>query len=253
MGYTKCTFAEKTTLALFNWYMIFIDDMCSKDIAAYSVFQERFLRGQPQLNPILDALVEVLLRFFDQYDAPTANSILSASLDFVNSNCIEPKLAALSPVPGAVHFPWYFRDRAGMAIVYALMMFPKTKGVVVSDYVQVLQEMNFWIALTNDVLSFHKEELAGEKNNYIHNRAHIEGKTPLGVYAEVVQELHQARKAIRAGLAHNQQAMEMWVSFEQGYMYVAPFPLLTKVILTCVTCRGWHVVQKRYKLADLNL
>lgn len=134
--------------------MIYIDDVCSKNVATYSVFQERFMRGMPQLSPILDALTEVLLRFFEQYDAPTANSILSAAFDFINGTCIEPKLETISFVPGAVRFPWYFRDRTGMAIVYALMLFPKSKGVGVSDYIQVLQEMNFWIAATNDVLSW---------------------------------------------------------------------------------------------------
>lgn len=134
--------------------MIYIDDMCSKNVAACSVFQERFLRGMPQLSPILDAAAEVLLRFFEQYNPPTANSILSAAFDFVNAACIEPKLETISFVPGAIRFPWYFRDRAGMAIVYALMLFPKSKGVDVSDYIQVLQEMNFWISATNDVLSW---------------------------------------------------------------------------------------------------
>lgn len=72
---------------------------------------------------------------------------------------------------------------------------------------------------------FHKEELAGETNNYIHNRARVEGKTPLKVFYEVVMELHESRKTIYAGLSHNQQAIDMWVSFEQGYVWVTGFPL----------------------------
>jgi hypothetical protein len=63
---------------------------------------------------------------------------------------------------------------------------------------------------------YHKESLAGEKNNYVTNRAFVEGKTPLQVLAELKRELEESRKIIYATLSSSPSAVRAWRAFEIG-------------------------------------
>lgn len=67
---------------------------------------------------------------------------------------------------------------------------------------------------------FHKEELAGERANYVHNRSYIEEKAPLDVLAEMGHELYTSRKAVYTALAPCPGAIDAWYTWEQGYVYV---------------------------------
>lgn len=127
--------------------------MSSRDTSPFVVFEERFLRRMPQLNPVLEALVDVLLRIYDQYESTTANYIMNATFNFVNSTCMEPEIERLPLMRGVVRFPWFLRDQTGVAIGFGLMLFPKSKDIGVTDYIQALPDMNFWISATNDMLS----------------------------------------------------------------------------------------------------
>ena len=69
-------------------------------------------------------------------------------------------------------------------------------------------------------LRFHKEELAGEEGNYIHNRAYVEDSTPMQVLADIGRELLEARASIFAVLAKSPRAAETWQIFERGCMCV---------------------------------
>ncbi|KAG5734096.1 Trichodiene synthase, partial [Termitomyces sp. T112] len=171
LAYHDCTFDEKKQIALYNWYLIYIDDVSSKDISTYIAFQERFIRKLPQLDPVLDRLASVLHAMFDFYPVFFANSIISATFEFVSGTCIEPSVEKLELSSASTRFPWFLRDRTGVAVAFALMLFPKSRQV---DYVtcfQVMADMDFWISATNDLLSYHKESIAGETANYISNRA----------------------------------------------------------------------------------
>jgi hypothetical protein len=67
---------------------------------------------------------------------------------------------------------------------------------------------------------FHKEELAGEEGNYIHNRAYVEESTPMQILADIGRELIEVHAAIFAVLAKSPRAAETWQIFERGCMYV---------------------------------
>lgn len=216
--------------------MFYVDDMASKEVDKFSPFQQRFLQRLPQLNDVLTAFSDLLLRMCNQYDTITANSILSATFEFVNSTCIEPEIESLSLIHGVVRFPMFLRDRTGVSTSFALMLFPTGKRIRVGNYIQALPDMIFWISLSNDLLSyvpqisstlfarlmcppsFHKEELAGDTNNYVHNRAYIEGKSPIRVLSEMEGELAVARETIYAALVHTPTAADAWSVFERGYV-----------------------------------
>jgi len=220
-------------------FIIYVDDMASKDVASFGAFEQRFLRGQPQLEPVLKVFADVILSLCDQYDTLAANAILTATFEFVNSNCMEPAIESVPLIRDAGRFPWYLRDQTGIGKAYAFMAFPKSKKLALTDYIQAVSDMNYWIAAINDFLSsvslsssahwkvpnppfsrFHKEELAGEEGNYIHNRAYVEGSTPMQVLTDIGRELLEARASIFAVLAKRPRAAATWQTFERGCMYV---------------------------------
>ncbi|RDB25838.1 Trichodiene synthase [Hypsizygus marmoreus] len=236
LAYKGCTFSEKRNIALYNWYLIYVDDTASRDMAPFVVFEQRFLRGLRQLDPVLDALASVLLAMYDKYDTRSANSIISATFNFMSATCMESTIEALPLIEGALRFPWFLRDWTGVAVAFALMIFPKSQGLDVAACFQVTADMNFWISATNDILSFHKENLAGERANYIFNRAYIEGTDVSEAMTDIKNELFQTEKNITAALtcAGVADAIKAWKCFKVGYI-------------------TWHLQQKRYKLHEFDL
>ncbi|KAF9458808.1 isoprenoid synthase domain-containing protein, partial [Collybia nuda] len=215
-------------------FIIYIDDTSPGDVNPFVVFGPRFFSQTQQLDPVLDAFVDILQRICDQYEPATANYILASAFNYISSTCIEPEIEAHAVVPGVIRFPWFIRGQTGISLAFALMLFPKSKGVSAVQYIQVLDEMNFWISGVNDLMSFPKEQLAGERNNYVHVRARTEGKSPMEVLAELNQELHMSRKLICAALSLIPGASTVWSAFENGYI-------------------KWHLIQERYKLAEMDL
>src|ERR1700733_15158257 len=127
--------------------------MSSKDIATFSAFEQRFLRGLPQLDPVLTVFAEVIISLCDQYDTLVANIILTATFEFFNSNSMELTFESLPLIRDAGRYPWYLRDQSGVGKVYALMAFPKSMKIDITDYVQAVPDMNYWFSAVNDFLS----------------------------------------------------------------------------------------------------
>lgn len=232
--YPYHTFEEKKTLALYVWYVTYIDDMVANDGTSVTAFQERFYRRQPQSDPVLDALSDIFLKFYDMNDPLSSNLIITCTLEFLTSSVIEPQTGAVQLVRDAWRFPWFMRERTGFGESWAHLVFPKRLGVNLMDYIEAVPDMTFWIDITNDILSFYKEEVAGETDNLVHLRATYENKEPMEVVSEMKDELIASQKIIYATLAAYPVALHMWKSFQQGFIY-------------------WHLSQDRYKLQDLGL
>ena len=130
-----------------------MDDKASKDVPVFASFEQRFLRGLPQLEPVLSVFAEVIIALCDKYDTLAANAILTATFEFINSNCMEPAFESVPLIRDAGRFPWYLRDQTGIGKAYALMAFPKTRKLAFTDYIQAVPDMNYWIAAINDFLS----------------------------------------------------------------------------------------------------
>ena len=141
--------------------------MAPKDITAFAVFEERFLRGLPQLDPVLDAYADVIISLYDHYDTLVANVILTATFDFVNSSCMERTVECLPLVREAGRFPWYLRDQTGIGKPFALFMFTKTSQIPLADFILAIPEMNYWICIINDLLSFVPPSVLARKSTDI--------------------------------------------------------------------------------------
>ncbi|KAG6848544.1 hypothetical protein C0991_000460 [Blastosporella zonata] len=157
---------------------------------------------------------------FDLYPVFFANSIISATFDFISGSCLEPSVEKLESLPISTRFPWFLRDRTGVAVAYALMLFPNSRQV---DYIacfQALADMDFWISASNDLLSYYKESVSGETANYISNRANVEHKCPVAVLKEVREEVLRSREHVYQILASTagDDAVKIWRAWEHGYM-----------------------------------
>lgn len=90
---------------------------------------------------------------WDFYDPLAASAILNHTLNFVTGCCIEPELEKIPLKPGIERFPWYIRDLTGVSIAFSLFAFIKRGNFDMMKVIQALPDMNFWVGVTNDLLS----------------------------------------------------------------------------------------------------
>ena len=88
------------------------------------------------------------------------------------------------------------------------------------------------LSLLSDILSFYKEELAGERSNFVHDRAVVTGQTVSevlsGLLEEVVASVERARVLLKGA-----KEKETWERFITGYV-------------------AFHFYSPRYRLIDLT-
>jgi hypothetical protein len=125
----------------------------AKDSAPHREFQQRFLRGQPQLDPVLDAVADVLLRMWNQYQPICATSISLSVFQFMAYSCVEVELDRLPVIQNVRRFPWFMRERTGIAEAYAFMTFANSRKLDIMQYIRAVPDMVFWIDAANDLLS----------------------------------------------------------------------------------------------------
>jgi len=141
-------------MLFFYRMLLYIDDMAAKNPAPYLDFQRRYIRGLPQLDPVLDTFVECFTSIYELYDPPFANFIISSAVEFITASCIESSIEAFTPLNRPARFPWFLRSRTGVSISYALMMFTKSGNHDFSACFRALPDMEYSIAATNDLLSY---------------------------------------------------------------------------------------------------
>ncbi|KAG6824499.1 hypothetical protein H0H92_006698 [Tricholoma furcatifolium] len=227
LGYHNCTFEEKKLIAQFNWFgyspvprIRVYNITAPKNVETYITFEERFLRNLPQLDPALQGLADVLRSMHDYYPVFFANSIINATFEFVAGTCLEPAFEKVDVSTTSTRFPWFLRDRTGVAVAFALMLFPNSQKVEYAACFSAMADMDYWISITNDLLSYYKESLAGETANYISNRASVEGVASLQVVADLQYELLESRNHIYKLLRNNagEKAVKIWRVWEHGYV-----------------------------------
>ncbi|KAJ7578397.1 hypothetical protein C8J56DRAFT_739191, partial [Mycena floridula] len=119
-----------------------------------------------------------------------ANCTVCAALEFVSGCVLEARteIQDMPPSPLAERWPYFLQSKTGVAPAYSFMIFPKDKNPDISTFIQVVADINVFIDLTNDVLSFYKETLASEVTNYIHKSA-TTGKSPDATLDQTAHEV----------------------------------------------------------------
>ncbi|KAJ7604417.1 isoprenoid synthase domain-containing protein [Mycena polygramma] len=157
-------FAKMTALG------ILMDDSI-QDEAMYSEiaqFSHKLFLGEPQENCLLalfHATLKELSCAFENNEVlrDMAVQIFSSQREMADTSYLN----GLPP-----NFPRYLRVKSGTSEFYVAGIFKanKEQHLPFSKFIQAVPDAVFTIDVMNDILSFHKEELAGETYNFIYLR-----------------------------------------------------------------------------------
>ncbi|KAM3416858.1 hypothetical protein BST61_g8448 [Cercospora zeina] len=209
-------------IATLTWLAFIIDDR-NKDLSVdLDLFQQRLFAGAPQSNPVLTGFAEVLAETHDHYDPLIANFINQSALAYVNANAMESRkeYQEMQPPRCAINWPYYFREKEGIPEAYTYFIFPKAQYPDITAFLPAVPDMMKFIALTNDILSFYKEEKAGETANYVHKVLFCyPGLTALEVLGGITITVSEAYQRILQILdcVEEEKYRRVWVAYCMGY------------------------------------
>ena len=153
-------------------------------------------------------------------------------------------------------YPRFTRQMSGSSETYALMAFPR--HVPMQNYIQVSNHSNFRTTMTlttsvylvpprsyhvrwlfkvrarlvsqsrypsdsvlifhSDVLSFYKEEMAGETVNYISVLARSKDVSNMQAFQQLADEVARVDASVCEILEIDPEALDAWVKFKDGYV-----------------------------------
>ncbi|TQN63691.1 Alpha-cuprenene synthase COP6 [Colletotrichum shisoi] len=205
-------------------------------MAEAQLFQTRFFNGETQPNAMLEGLAGLLREAPRFFDPVMANLLQISTLKFLTCNLLERHdgFRNMPVTRSGVKFPDFLRDLSGINVAYAVFCFPKAQYPDVGQYLEAIPDMARFIDISNDVMSFYKEELGGDTRNYVHNRAMATGKPVLTELEEVKNEVVEAANrasAILKGRGRYEQSLRESV---RGLL-------------------AMHTANPRYRLGDLGL
>ncbi|RFU80677.1 longiborneol synthase [Trichoderma arundinaceum] len=184
--------------------------------------QRNVATGQPCGDPVLDWYArELTPRLWNHFDPLVANMITIACYDFINRIGIESLTKDVNIQPQAVAFPDWLRFKTGLSPMYALLALarPSDRGLPtggLDKYIQVMPDVIIFTNIVNDVISFYKELLAGEKGNYIDMRAQREGITVLEALNTLAKEGIQVHKRVLAALEDEPEYRANFNTYAKG-------------------------------------
>ncbi|KAH9889840.1 terpenoid synthase [Cubamyces lactineus] len=218
-------------IALYAACMFYAEDVGEYDPGALMEFTRRFVRGEKQPGEIFECLAGLLRRAYEYWPPFSADSIITGTLDALSANYIECSTKEMQIRPAATRYPIYLRLRAGISAPFTHFLFPNTWKCAPESYLQILPYLDHWTMGAN--LSFYKEELAGEKNNYVHIRASAEQKSTEHVLRDLVDEASDTARRINVVLAEDPELLAFWDKYMQSYL-------------------EFHLRTPRYRLAELG-
>ncbi|KAL4995224.1 terpenoid synthase [Aspergillus recurvatus] len=248
----SCTIAATTyafvpagvqqVIATYTAFAILIDDTTNVSTDDLRTFLARLCGGQAQPNLLLRAMLrfigDVIPRFYGPFASDT---IRKATIEFISACVLEAEYAGrIAVAPTAPDFPYYLRQKTGMAEVYAFFAFPTAlfpESVFLPIHLPIIPDLVRYFNLANDLLSFYKESVVGgERFNYILNHARTNKLTPVESLRQTVSSLTRCVANVRATLAHP-DARELQDA-------------VTKVFYGYVV---FHYSSARYRLSELDI
>ncbi|KAI0670974.1 terpenoid synthase [Trametes maxima] len=234
-AYSHIPYEHQLVVALYTAYMVYVDDLGNRDLDALGQFGRRFVARQGVVDPVLERLVEFLQDVYAHYPPLSADTITVSTLDSVVGMYIEFTAKDMAIVPGAARYPAYLRQKTGIGPAYVLFNFVKGwRDPRDNFHLQLIPEIEHFTDAINDILSFYKESLEGETDNYIHLRAAAEQKDPLTVLRELSEETLQSIYNVEALTSSDPQLNAICRSYLMGYI-------------------EFHFRAERYRLEDLQM
>ncbi|KAF5681463.1 longiborneol synthase [Fusarium denticulatum] len=229
-------FEVQRYIGIYSWLGLLLDDQAVEYLEEFSMFHQRFCADEKQPIPLLQAWADLMKLTFKYWDPLVANFIVTASLNFLNSNALEARkeFHQIERTKAGRSWAWFLREKDGVGEAYAWFTFPRALCPDISLFLEVVPDISIWIGLTNDVLSFYKEEKAGETHNYVHNRAWYEDKNPNSVFEEIVDEITTKAQQMRLVLKNREPYLKLLNSHLLGYI-------------------AFHKLNSRYRLWEVGL
>ncbi|KIK80104.1 hypothetical protein PAXRUDRAFT_159569 [Paxillus rubicundulus Ve08.2h10] len=177
----------QTWLSLCTASFLFIDDIPKhflRELPNMRLFNRRFVGWEKQGNVALEAVAGHLRRIPSIFGGPvSANLVTTSLLNAITGGVMEWDNKDMKLSASAEQYPSYLRSMSGIGGAYAIMAFPP--DIPLEEYIQALPEIDFFISIGNDLLSFYKEELAGERTNYIAIFAARQGISRIEAFEQV--------------------------------------------------------------------
>ncbi|KAK7428159.1 hypothetical protein QQZ08_005399 [Neonectria magnoliae] len=194
--------------------------------------------GQPCGDPVLDWYArELTPQLWKHFDPLVANMIVVACYDFVNGVGIELLTGDAEVHRQAPNFPDWLRFKTGLSPMYALLALarasdPKLPTGGFEKYIQTIPDVIVFTNIVNDVISFYKELLAGEKGNYIDMRAHKDGVDVVTALQTLAEEGLAIHSRVFAALANEPEYLANFDAYAKGITH-------------------FHTSSPRYRLVEL--
>jgi hypothetical protein len=126
--------------------MIYVDDKAARgDPTPFSVFQQRYLASEKQLDPVMDQFAIHLRDMWKHYSAFSANAVVSSAFEFVNGCYLERLTEGMAINSNASRYPYFLRSKTGVAQAYAFMIFPKAQHPDITSYIQAVPSLTYFI------------------------------------------------------------------------------------------------------------
>ncbi|KAK1220813.1 hypothetical protein PQX77_016384 [Marasmius sp. AFHP31] len=194
-----------------------LDDVFRNDPENMGEFNEQFIKGLPQNNPILEAFAQIIRQTSKYYGRVQTALIITSTLDFMTSLSIDLEIPRVKNVTEFSSFAAYCRTMSGVSVAYGMFIFPAS--IPLSTYVSCVPLMSTYINCMNDVLSFYKEELNMEDDNFASMLAKGSSITKYDAIQRLADDVADADKRILKVLADYPPALESWQSFRKGYVH----------------------------------
>ncbi|TFK38295.1 isoprenoid synthase domain-containing protein [Crucibulum laeve] len=217
-------------IALYTAFLIYLDDIFQKDVGLVSEFNERFIHKRAQLDPVLDSFADLLYELPQHFGRVVSNIMVTSTLNLVTALLLEHETQDMTLSPYAHGYTTFSRVMSGASEVYALFAFPT--DIPLQGYIQALHDMTMFINNGNDILSFYKEDLAGENVNRISNLANCFGTSKLEVLRRLSEDASTYHSQVMQILEPCPAAFEAYSHFSKGYI-------------------GFHASLSRYRLGEL--
>ncbi|KAF5346174.1 hypothetical protein D9758_009928 [Tetrapyrgos nigripes] len=195
-------------------------------------FHQRFFSGQPQPDPVLTLLGDVLREMYGHFGRIESNIIVTSAVNLYTSVILEFLPEEMNIKATDPSYATFYRTMSGATDAFSFFIFPPTLSI--SEYIQALPDLGIFMNHTNDILSFYKEEKAGDDLNYVSLLATTRKITKLQALRTLVDEGIAAHERIVRILAPSREASDFYQKFCQGYL-------------------GFHVYTERYRLDELDL
>ncbi|CAL1716263.1 unnamed protein product [Somion occarium] len=233
LGYRHASFELQVAVALFCFIVACFDDGLIGEKARRE-FLPRYYLNQPQLHVVPERMIETALALRKFVPLYSGNIILSALLQYANEDVFymdESVVLTQDLQPEAREYVEFVRLNDGIPGPFIVCIWPTSICPDVKEYIQALPPAFDWCNIVNDMFSFYKEMLAGDRGNYVHRYASVHGKTIRETLQDIVERLIRSDENVRAILGEG-KARDAWDSFTAGFAQ-------------------FHIYAPRYKLHEV--